>query len=181
MSEWIMTIKIGWKIPASALVAGIIAGGAFCWWITSTSYDTDIATLKIEHALVLKSVSDKAAADSEAARNREHGFQQQIAALDARYTKDREDAKRENERLRADIVSGKRRVQFASAALATCELSSGAVRSASGMGNATGVQLSTTAGRNILDIRTGINDDQAKLIYLHEYIRALQAQGVIAK
>ncbi|TKY80257.1 lysis protein [Pectobacterium polonicum] len=176
-----MKILPSWKIAGLALVTGIIAGGSFCWWLTATSYDADIATLKSEHALVLKSVSDKAAADSEAARNREHNFQQQIAALDAEHAKERENAKRENERLRADIVSGKRRVQFASAALATCEQSAGAVRSASGLGNATAVQLSPTAGRNILDIRTGINDDQAKLIYLHEYIRALQAQGVIAK
>ncbi|MFJ5317189.1 lysis system i-spanin subunit Rz [Pectobacterium versatile] len=176
-----MSIRRSVIIAAVSLVAGTIVGGAFCWWITSTSYDADIATLKSEHALVLKSVSDKAAADSEAARGREHGFQQQIAALDSEHAKERENAKRENERLRADIVSGKRRVQFASAALATCEQSAGAVRSASSMGNATGVQLSPTAGRNILDIRTGINDDQAKLVYLHEYIRALQAQGVIAK
>ncbi|XYQ53317.1 lysis system i-spanin subunit Rz [Pectobacterium carotovorum] len=176
-----MSIRRSVIIAAVSLVAGTIAGGAFCWWITSTSYDADIATLKSEHALALKSVSDKAAADSEAARNREHNFQQQIAVLDAQHTKGSEDAKRENERLRADIVSGKRRVQFATAALATCEQSASAVRSASSMGNATAVQLSPVAGRNILDIRIGINDDQAKLIYLHEYIRALQAQGVVAK
>ncbi|MCL6376765.1 lysis protein [Pectobacterium brasiliense] len=176
-----MSIIPNWKIAAVSLVAGIIAGGAFCWWIVSTSYDADIATLKSEHALALKSVSDKATADSEAARGREHGFQQQIAALDAEHTKERENAQREADRLRNDIVSGKRRVQFAKAELATCELSSGAVRSASSMGNAAAVKLSATAGRNILDIRTGINEDQAKLVYLHEYIRALQAQGVVAK
>ncbi|MGQ5289798.1 lysis system i-spanin subunit Rz [Pectobacterium actinidiae] len=176
-----MSIRHSVIIAAASLVAGVIAGGAFCWWITSTSYDADIAALKTEHALALKSVSDKAAEDSEAARSREHGFQQKIAALDAERTKEREDAKRENERLRNDIVSGKRRVQFASAALATCEQSADAVRSASSMGNAASVQLSATAGRNILDIRAGINDDQAKLVYLHEYIRTLQAQGVIAK
>ncbi|WP_105879368.1 lysis system i-spanin subunit Rz [Pectobacterium versatile] len=176
-----MKILPSWTIAGLALVAGIIAGGAFCWWITSTGYNTDIATLKNEHAVALKSVSDRAVADSEAARNREHGFQQQITALDAKSTKERENAKREADKLRADIVSGTRRVQFASAALATCEQSAGAIRSASGMGNAAAVQLSTTAGRNILDIRTGINDDQAKLIYLHEYIRALQAQGMVAK
>ncbi|WP_174870278.1 lysis protein [Pectobacterium polaris] len=176
-----MSIIPNWKLSTGTLVAGIIAGGAFCWWITSTSYDADIATLKSEHALVLKSVSDKAAADSEAARSREHSFQQQIAELDTQHTKERENAKRENERLRADIVSGKRRVQFASSALATCEQSAGAVRSAGSLGNATGVQLSPTAGRNILDIRDGIKDDQAKLVYLHGYIRALEAQGVISK
>ncbi|MGI8464855.1 lysis system i-spanin subunit Rz [Pectobacterium punjabense] len=71
-------------------------------------------------------------------------------------------------------------MQFASAALATCEQSAGAVRSASGLGDATAVQLSPAAGRNILNIRVGIKDDQAKLFYLHEYIRALQQQGVVA-
>ncbi|MCU1787506.1 lysis protein [Pectobacterium polaris] len=175
-----MSIIPNWKLATGTLVAGIIAGGAFCWWITSTSYDADIATLKSEHALALKSVSDKAAADSESARGREHNFQQQIAALGAEHTKEREDAKREADRLRNDIVSGQRRVQFASADLATCELSSGAVRSASSLGNATAVKLSPAAGRNILDIRALIKDDQAKLVYLHEYIRALQQQGVIA-
>ncbi|WP_181025827.1 lysis system i-spanin subunit Rz [Pectobacterium brasiliense] len=176
-----MSILSSWKVTGLVLVAGIIAGGAFCWWITSTSYDADIATLKSEHALALKFVSDKAAADSEAARSREHGFQQQIAALDAEHTKERENAQREADRLRNDIVSGKRRVQFTNAALATCELSSGAVRSAGSLGNAASVQLSPTAGRNILDIRAGIKDDQAMLAYLQNYISVLQAQGVIAK
>ncbi|MER3384899.1 lysis system i-spanin subunit Rz [Pectobacterium aroidearum] len=176
-----MSSLSSWKVTGLVLVAGIIAGGAFCWWIISTSYDADIATLKSEHALALKSVSDKAAADSEAARSREHGFQQQIAALDAEHTKERENAQREADRLRNDIVSGKRRVQFTSAALATCELSSGAVRSAGSLGNATAVQLSATAGRNILDIRAGIKEDQVKLAYLHEYIRALQAYDLVAK
>nr|WP_188246753.1 lysis protein [Pectobacterium carotovorum] len=160
-------------------MAGIIAGGLFCWWITSTSYDADIATLKSEHALVLKSVSDKAAADSEAARSREHGFQQQIAALDAEHTKERENAQRENAKLAADIAAGRRRVQFAKAELATCELSSGAVRSASSLGNATALRLSPVAGRNILDIRAGIKDDQAKLVYLQEYMRMLQLNDAI--
>ncbi|MBN3057973.1 lysis system i-spanin subunit Rz [Pectobacterium brasiliense] len=176
-----MSIILNWKIAAISLVVGMAAGGAFCWWIVSTSYDADIATLKNEHALALKSVSDKAAADSEAARSREHGFQQQIAALDAEHTKERENAQREADRLRNDIVSGKRRVQFSSEALATCEQSAGAVRSASRMGNVASVQLSPTAGRNILDIRAGIKDDQVMLAYLQNYISGLQAQGVIAK
>ncbi|MEC5321108.1 lysis system i-spanin subunit Rz [Brenneria populi subsp. brevivirga] len=176
-----MSILPGWKITALALVVGIAAGGALCWWIMSTSYDADIAKLKSDHALALKSVSDKATADSEAARGREHGFQQQIAALDAARTKEREDAKREADKLRADVVSGKRRVQFAKADLATCQLSAGTVSGAGSLGDAAAVKLSTTVGRNILDIRAGINDDQAKLVYLQDYIRALQAQGVIAK
>lgn len=160
----------GWKMGALALVVGASAGAA--WWITSIKYDADIAELKRQHAGALKAVSDKATADSEAARQREHSFQQQIAVLDARHTEEQENAKREAALLRVDIVS---------AALATCEQSAGAVRRAGSLGDAAAVKLSAAAGQNILDIRTGINEDQAKLVYLQKYVRALQDQGVVAK
>jgi prophage endopeptidase len=42
--------------------------------------------------------------------------QRDVAALDAKYTKELADAKAENNRLRADVVAGKRRLQIA----ATC-------------------------------------------------------------
>jgi prophage endopeptidase len=69
-----MNIIPSWRTAVLALVVGIITGGACCWWITSTNYDADIATLKTEHTLALKSVSDEATAASEAARNSEHTF-----------------------------------------------------------------------------------------------------------
>lgn len=169
-----------WKPTLLAVLVASAAGGAFAWWVTSTKYDADIATLNSDHADAMKTISDKAAADSEAARGREHNFQQRIAELDARYTKEQENAKQEAARLRADIISGQRRVQFASAALATCEQSAGAVRIASGLGDAASIKLSATAGRNILDIRSGITEDQRKLAYLHQYINELQEQGMVA-
>ncbi|MGP1944378.1 lysis protein, partial [Citrobacter freundii] len=42
--------------------------------------------------------------------------QRDVAALDAKYTKELADAQAENDRLRADVVAGKRRLQIA----ATC-------------------------------------------------------------
>ncbi|ENK0542373.1 lysis protein, partial [Salmonella enterica] len=42
---------------------------------------------------------------------------------------------------------------------------------ASRVGNAATVELSRTAGQNVLDIRAGIISDQEKLKYLQEYVR----------
>ncbi|TYL43900.1 lysis protein [Dickeya sp. ws52] len=170
-----------WKIAGLALAVGAIAGATLCWWLTSTSYDADIATLNIQHAETLKAISDQAAQDSEAARQREHDFQTKIAALDEKHQQELNDEKTKNEKLLFDVSTGHRRVQFATAALATCEQSARAVRSAGGLGNAAGVRLSPVAGRNILGIRAGIKEDQEKLVYLQEYIRELQAQGAVAK
>ncbi|AYC20053.1 hypothetical protein DZA65_03178 [Dickeya dianthicola] len=170
-----------WKIAGLALVGGAIAGAAFCWWIVLTGYDADIATLKSQHAETLKAISDQATADSEAARQREHNFHNRIAVLDAKHQRELNDEKTKNEKLLFDVSTGHRRVQFATAALATCEQSSAAVRSASSLGNAAAIQLSPAAGRNIIGIRAGVKEDREKLVYLQEYIRALQDQGVVSK
>ncbi|MGM3159932.1 lysis system i-spanin subunit Rz [Dickeya undicola] len=174
-------IQLTWKTTVVAFLAGIVAGSAFCWWLTTTRYDADIAILKTKHAEALKTISDQATADSEAARQREHDFQSKIAALDAKHQQELTDEKTKNAQLADDIATGRRRVQFATAALATCEQSSVAVRSASSLGNAATIKLSAVAGRNILGIRAGVKTDQEKLVYLQEYIRALQEQGVVAK
>ncbi|EJA5989107.1 lysis protein, partial [Salmonella enterica] len=39
------------------------------------------------------------------------------------------------------------------------------------VGDAASVELSAVAGRNVLDIRSGIISDQEKLRYLQDYIR----------
>ncbi|MEJ32221.1 lysis protein, partial [Salmonella enterica] len=46
--------------------------------------------------------------------------------------------------------------------------------STSRVGDAASVELSTVAGQNVLDIRSGIISDQAKLKYLQEYVRTQQ-------
>ncbi|NAC57166.1 lysis protein [Escherichia coli] len=63
--------------------------------------------------------------------------QRDVAALDAKYTKELADAKAENETLRADVAAGRKRLRIN----ATCP---GSVREApttSGVDNATGPQL----------------------------------------
>ncbi|EHC0800450.1 TPA: lysis protein [Salmonella enterica subsp. diarizonae serovar 61:q,v:z35] len=93
--------------------------------------------------------------------------QRDVAALDAKYTKELVDAKAENDALRRKLDNGGRVL-----VKGKCPVSSSAeTSSASGMGNDATVELSPVAGRNVLGIRDGIISDQAALRTLQEYIR----------
>ncbi|EBW1392299.1 lysis protein [Salmonella enterica subsp. enterica serovar Newport] len=95
------------------------------------------------------------------------GRQRDVAALDARYTKELADAKAENDALRRKLDNGGRVL-----VKGKCPVPSSAeTSSASGMGNDATVELSPVAGRNVLGIRDGIIRDQTALRTLQEYIR----------
>ncbi|ENM0557922.1 lysis protein [Salmonella enterica] len=92
--------------------------------------------------------------------------QRDVAALDAKYTKELADAQTENADLQRRLASGGRvRVK------GRCTVPAGTTTASPGsVGDAATVELSDVAGQNILDIRAGIISDQAKLRYLQQYI-----------
>ncbi|HII1997337.1 TPA: lysis protein [Escherichia coli] len=93
--------------------------------------------------------------------------QRDVAALDAKYTKELADAKAQNDSLKRKLDNGGR--VFVKG---KCPMPSSAeTSSASGMGNDATVELSPVAGRNVLGIRDGIISDQTALRTLQEYIR----------
>ncbi|EBS5233958.1 lysis protein [Salmonella enterica subsp. enterica serovar Onderstepoort] len=93
--------------------------------------------------------------------------QRDVAALDARYTKELADAKAENDALRRKLDNGGRVL-----VKGKCQVPASTETSrASGMGNDATVELSPVAGRNVLGIRDGIIRDQTALRTLQEYIR----------
>ncbi|EAX2421836.1 lysis protein [Salmonella enterica subsp. enterica] len=94
--------------------------------------------------------------------------QRDVAALDAKYTKELADAKAENDALQRRFAAGGRvRVK------GRCTVPASTTSASPGsMGNAATVELSPGAGQNVLNIRAGIISDQEKLKYLQEYIRA---------
>ena len=93
--------------------------------------------------------------------------QRDVAALDAKYTKELADAKAENDALQRKLDNGGR--VFVKG---KCPMPSSAeTSSASGMGDDATVELSAVAGRNVLGIRSGIVSDQTALRALQEYIR----------
>ena len=93
--------------------------------------------------------------------------QRDVAALDAKYTKELADAKAENETLRADVAAGRKRLRIN----ATCP---GTVREAtgtSGVDNATGPQLADTVTRDYFTLRERLMTMQKQLEGAQEYIR----------
>ncbi|EBF9677724.1 lysis protein [Salmonella enterica subsp. enterica] len=93
--------------------------------------------------------------------------QRDVAALDAKYTKELADAQNRNTDLQRRLAAGGRvRVEGRCTVPTTTKTAS-----TRRVGNAATVELSPVAGQNVLDIRAGIINDQEKLKYLQEYIR----------
>lgn len=91
--------------------------------------------------------------------------QRDVAALDAKYTKELADAQAENGRLRADVVAGKRRLQIA----ATC--SKDETTGASGLVDGSSPRLTADAELNYWRLRDGIATVTKQLTGLQEYVR----------
>ncbi|EAA3937398.1 TPA_asm: lysis protein [Salmonella enterica subsp. enterica serovar Enteritidis] len=93
--------------------------------------------------------------------------QRDVAAIDAKYTKELADAQNRNTDLQRRLAAGGRvRVEGRCTVPTTTKTAS-----TRRVGNAATVELSPVAGQNVLDIRAGIISDQEKLKYLQEYIR----------
>ncbi|EOU4405118.1 lysis protein [Escherichia coli] len=90
--------------------------------------------------------------------------QRDVAALDAKYSRELADARAENETLRADVAAGRKRLQVA----ATCAKST---TGASSMGDGESPRLTADAELNYYRLRSGIDKITAQVNYLQEYIR----------
>ena len=90
--------------------------------------------------------------------------QRDVAALDAKYSRELADARAENETLRADVAAGRKRLQVA----ATCAKST---TGASSMGDGESPRLTADAELNYYRLRSGIDRITAQVNYLQEYIR----------
>ncbi|WP_313390086.1 lysis protein [Leclercia sp.] len=91
--------------------------------------------------------------------------QRDVAALDAKYTKELADAKAENDALQRKLDNGGRVL-----VKGKCPVSASTEASTSGVGHDATIELSDAAGRNVLGIRAGIKQDQSALRVLQEYI-----------
>ena len=91
--------------------------------------------------------------------------QRDVAALDAKYTKELADAQAENAALQRKLDNGGRVL-----VKGKCPVPATTETSAPSMGHDATVELSDIAGRNVLGIRSGIKQDQSALRVLQEYI-----------
>ena len=92
--------------------------------------------------------------------------QRDVAALDAKYTKELADAKAENDALRDDVAAGRRRLHIKAVCQSVREATT-----ASGVDNATSPRLADTAERDYFTLRERLMTMQMQLEGAQEYIR----------
>ncbi|MCQ3457742.1 lysis protein [Salmonella enterica subsp. enterica serovar Indiana] len=121
-----------------------------------------------DNAITYKDQRDKAAKNLSTANATITDMQtrqRDVAALDAKYTKELADAQAENDRLRADVVAGKRRLQIA----ATCTKDE--TTGTSGLVDGSSPRLTADAELNYWRLRDGIATVTKQLTGLQEYVR----------
>ena len=92
--------------------------------------------------------------------------QRDVAALDAKYTKELDDAKSENDALRDDVAAGRRRLRIKAVCQSVREATT-----ASGVDNAASPRLADTAERNYFTLRDRLIIMQKQLEGTQQYIK----------
>ncbi|CTT87724.1 MULTISPECIES: lysis protein [Escherichia] len=92
--------------------------------------------------------------------------QRDVAALDAKYSRELANAKAENETLRADVAAGRRRLHIKAVCQSVREATT-----ASGVDNAVSPRLADTAERDYFTLRERLMTMQMQLEGAQEYIR----------
>ena len=92
--------------------------------------------------------------------------QSDVAALDAKYTKELADAKAENDALRDDVAAGRRRLHIKAVCQSVREATT-----ASGVDNAASPRLADVAERDYFTLRERVMVMQKQLEGAQEYIR----------
>ncbi|MEM0651858.1 lysis protein [Klebsiella huaxiensis] len=93
--------------------------------------------------------------------------QREVAAMDAKYTKELADAKAENDALQRKLDNGGRVLVKGKCPMSVTTQTTGTAS----VGDDATVELSSVAGRNVLGIRSGIINDQTALRALQNYIK----------
>ncbi|AUU85083.1 lysis protein [Leclercia sp. LSNIH1] len=137
------------------LFAVMTVAGALAFWFYGIAQDERQRADTAEHSLKLA----KDVISNMQQRQRD------VAALDAKYTKELADAKAENDALQRKLDNGGRVL-----VKGKCPVSASTEASTSGVGHDATIELSDAAGRNVLGIRAGIKQDQSALRVLQEYI-----------
>ena len=114
-----------------------------------------------DNAITYKEQRDKATYIIADMRKR----QRDVAALDAKYTKELADAKAENDVLRDDVAAGRRRLHIKAVCQSVREATT-----ASGVDNAASPRLADTAERDYFTLRERLVMMQAQLEGAQQYI-----------
>lgn len=153
-----------------ALAAGLGLGAAGMRHYDGLRHDKVVSDLNADHAKKLAAVSDAATVQAREAALELQGKSRSVAALDARYTKEMNDAKAEIARLRTAVDAGIIKLRIAAkAAHPASRPGVPATAGASGMDDGP-VELADSARQAYFDLRMSIAEDQKKIAALQLYV-----------
>ena len=141
------------------------------WKVDAWRYGKELASLNAAHQAELSAIANAASAQVRQALDKQQAAEQARTDLDTRATKEKAYVLAENEKLRADVAAGDRRLRIAG----RCSADPGNLPDTSGatrMDDDGTVELAGAAGQAVFDIRAGIISDQGALRGLQEYVRA---------
>ena len=182
-----MIIKqIETTIAALVLALSVAIAGFAVWTISSKIHNSKLAEIEKKHAEQIGqyernigAIKAKAQEETAAAMARMKDAQDALARLDQQKSEELAHAQAENDALKRDVADGSRRVRILKTSLAGCDASAstaGRDSTSRSVGDAAAVELTADFGSNVLDLRQGIIDDQAKLTYLQSYVKDVVKQ-----
>ena len=151
-------------------LALLVAIACFSTWkVDAWRYGKELASLSAAHQSDLSAITSAVNTQVRQALDKQRAAEQARADLDAKTTKEKAYALAENEKLRADVAAGDRRLRIAG----RCSASSSNLpdtTSAARLDDGGTVELAGAAGRAVFDIRAGIIKDRTALKGLQEYV-----------
>ena len=154
--------------PGLALLVAIACFAT--WKVDAWRYGKQLSDLSAAHQADLTSIANAAAAQARQALEKQQAIQKALAELDTKATKEKMNALAENEKLRADVAAGDRRLRIAGRCSADSSNLSNPTSSAR-LDDGGAVELAGAAGRTVFDIRAGIIKDRAALKGLQEHLQ----------
>ena len=139
------------------------------WKVDTWRYGKQLTDLSASHQADLTTISNAAAAQARQALERLQATQKALAELDAKATTEKDYALAENEKLRADVAAGDRRLRI-SGRCSTDGSNLSETSSAARLDDGRTVELAGAVGRTVFDIRAGIIKDRAALKGLQQYV-----------
>ncbi|EMD4740320.1 lysis protein [Salmonella enterica] len=147
------------RITIGAIVSLLIVAAALAW--TTDRYYGNAVKYKSQRDTATHSLKlANATIDDMQTRQRD------VAALDAKYTQEIADAKAESEKLRADLASGRRRLQLH----AVCMPATAGNTATTGATDAAAARLTPDAERDYQRLRTEAGAVTAQVNGLQQYI-----------
>ncbi|EPQ8465818.1 lysis protein [Escherichia coli] len=141
------------------IIVMLVACGAL--WLATDHYRDNAITYKAQRDDAKTKLSQANATITDMQQR-----QRDVAALDAKYTKELADARAENETLRADVAAGRRSLRLNATCMSATDKTTGTAR----VGNAASPRLADAAQRYYFTLRERLMTMQKQLEGAQEYI-----------